>query len=130
MDDILAVHAARGQTNKTPVSSQGRNITVRCHSKAKKISKISTQITSPLLSVTEYKISIMIWRSYFYPPLPRHLVVWVVVATDAEAKQLAGSALNLEPLDLQGTLKEPVAGLKVPVTAPQEMHAADWQEVS
>lgn len=70
------------------------------------------------------------WRLYFYPPLPRHLVVWVVVTTDAEAKELAGGALNLEPLDLQRTLKEPVAGLKVPVTAPQEMHTADGQEVS
>lgn len=57
-------------------------------------------------------------------------MVWVVVTTDAEAKELAGGALNLEPLDLQGALEEPVAGLKVPVTAPQEMHAADGQEVS
>lgn len=94
------------------------------------IQKMSTPITAPLLSVAEYIISIMMWRSHFYPPLPRHLVVWVVVTTDAEAKKLAGSALNLEPLDLQGTLKEPVAGLKVPVTAPQEMHTADGQEVS
>lgn len=53
-----------------------------------------------------------------------------MVTTDAEAKELAGSALDLEPLDLQGTLKEPVASLKVPVTAPQEMHTADGQEVS
>lgn len=37
MDDILTVHATRGQTNNTPVSSPGRNITVRCHSAAKKI---------------------------------------------------------------------------------------------
>lgn len=43
--------------------------------------------------------------SCFYPPLPRHLVVRIVVTTDAEAKELAGSALDLEPLDLQGTLK-------------------------
>lgn len=45
-------------------------------------------------------------------------MVRVVVTTNAEAKKLAGSALNLEPLDLQGALKEPVAGLQVPVTAP------------
>lgn len=53
-----------------------------------------------------------------------------MVTTDAEAKELAGGALNLEPLDLQGALKEPVAGLKVPVAAPQEMHTADGQKVS
>lgn len=53
-----------------------------------------------------------------------------MVATDAEAKELAGGALNLEPLDLQGALEEPVAGLQVPVAAPQEVHAADGQEVS
>lgn len=70
------------------------------------------------------------WMSYLYPPLPRHLVVGVVVTTDAEAKELAGGTLDLEPLDLKGTLKEPVAGLKVPVAAPQEMHTADGQEVS
>lgn len=58
------------------------------------------------------------------------MVVGVVVTTDAEAKELAGGALDLEPLDLQGTLQEPVASLKVPVAAPQEMHAADGQEVS
>lgn len=52
-------------------------------------------------------------------------MIWVVVTTDAEAKKLAGRALNLEPLDLKGTLKEPVAGLKVPVAAPQEMDTAD-----
>lgn len=57
-------------------------------------------------------------------------MVWVVVATDAEAKELAGGALNLEPLDLQGALEEPVASLQVPVAAPQEVHAADGQEVS
>lgn len=57
-------------------------------------------------------------------------MVRVVVTTDAEAEELAGSALNLEPLDLQGTLEEPVAGLEVPVTSPQEMHTADGQEVS
>lgn len=53
-----------------------------------------------------------------------------MVTTDAEAKELAGGALDLEPLDLQGTLKQPVACLKVPVAAPQEMHTADGQEVS
>ncbi|TNN83192.1 hypothetical protein EYF80_006525 [Liparis tanakae] len=58
-----------------------------------------------------------------------HLVVGVVVTTDAEAKELASGALDLEPLDLQGTLQEPVAGLKVPVAAPQEMHTADGQEL-
>lgn len=57
-------------------------------------------------------------------------MVWVVVTTDAEAKQLAGGVLNLESLDLQGALEEPVAGLEVPVAAPQEVHAADWEEVS
>lgn len=72
----------------------------------------------------------MAWRSHFYPPLPRHLMIWVVVTTDAEAKKLAGCALNLEPLDLEGALEEPVAGLKVPVAAPQEMHTADGEEVS
>lgn len=75
-------------------------------------------------------ISTTMWRSYIYPPLPRHLVVGVVVTTDAEAKELASGALDLEPLDLQGTLQEPVAGLKVPVAAPQEMHTAHGQEVS
>lgn len=53
-----------------------------------------------------------------------------MVTTDAEAKKLAGGALDLEPLNLQGTLEEPVAGLQVPVAAPQEMHTADGQEVS
>lgn len=53
-----------------------------------------------------------------------------MVTTDAEAKELAGSALDLVPLDLQRALKEPVASLKVPVTAPEEMHTADGQEVS
>lgn len=57
-------------------------------------------------------------------------MVWVVVTTDAEAKQLAGSVLNLETLDLQGGLEEPVAGLEVPVAAPQEVHAANGEEVS
>lgn len=53
-----------------------------------------------------------------------------MVTTDAEAKELAGSALDLEPLYLQGALKEPIAGLQVPVAAPQEMNTADGQEVS
>lgn len=57
-------------------------------------------------------------------------MVGVVVAADAEAKELAGGALDLEPLDLQGALQQPVAGLQVPVAAPQEVHAADGQEVS
>lgn len=48
-----------------------------------------------------------------------------MVAADAEPKKLAGSALNLEPLNLQRALKEPVAGLKVPVATPQEMNTAD-----
>lgn len=39
-------------------------------------------------------------RSRFHPPLPGHLMVWVVETTDAEAKELAGSVLNLESLDL------------------------------
>lgn len=57
-------------------------------------------------------------------------MVGVVVAADAEAKELAGGALDLEPLDLQGALQQPVAGLQVPVAAPQEVHAANGQEVS
>lgn len=65
----------------------------------------------------------------FYPPLPRHLVVGIVVTTDAEAKELAGGVLDLESLDLQGALEQPVAGLQVPVASPQEMHAANGQEV-
>lgn len=69
-------------------------------------------------------------RSRFHPPLPGHLMVRVVVTADAEAKQLAGGVLNLEPLDLEGALEEPVAGLEVPVAAPQEVHAADGEEVS
>lgn len=69
-------------------------------------------------------------RLCFHLPLSRHLVVRVVVAADAEAKELAGSALNLEPLDLQRALQQPVASLQVPVAAPQEVHAADGQEVS
>lgn len=69
-------------------------------------------------------------RSRFHPPLPGHLMVWVVVTTDAEAEQLAGGVLNLQSLDLQGGLEEPVAGLEVPVAAPQEVHAADGKEVS
>lgn len=56
-------------------------------------------------------------------------MVGVVVAADAEAKELAGGALDLEPLDLQGALQQPVASLQVPVAAPQEVHAADGQEV-
>ena len=63
------------------------------------------------------------------PPLPRHLVVGVVVAADAEAKELAGGALDLEPLGLQGALEQAVAGLQVPVTAPQKVDTADRQEV-
>lgn len=57
-------------------------------------------------------------------------MVGVVVTADAEAEELAGGALDLESLDLQGALKEPVAGLEVPVAAPQKMHAADGQEMS
>lgn len=57
-------------------------------------------------------------------------MVWVVVTTDAEAKQLASGVLNLESLDLQGALEEPVASLEVPVAAPQEVHAANGEEVS
>ena len=57
-------------------------------------------------------------------------MVGIVVTADAEAKELAGSALDLEPLRLQGALEEPVASLQVPVAAPQEMHAAHRQEVS
>lgn len=53
-----------------------------------------------------------------------------MVTADAEAEKLAGGVLNLESLDLQGALEEPVAGLEVPVTAPQEVHAADGEEVS
>lgn len=68
-------------------------------------------------------------RLCFYPPLPRHLVVGIVVTTDAEVKELAGCTLNLESLDLQGTLKEPVASLQVPVAAPQKMNTADGQKV-
>lgn len=56
-------------------------------------------------------------------------MVGVVVAADAEAKELAGGALDLEPLDLQGALQQPVASLQVPVAAPQEVHAANGQEV-
>lgn len=69
-------------------------------------------------------------RSRFHPPLPGHLMVRVVVTADAEAKQLAGGVLNLEPLDLEGALEESVAGLEVPVAAPQEVHAADGEEMS
>lgn len=69
-------------------------------------------------------------RSRFHPPLPGHLMVWVVVTTDAEAEKLAGGVLNLESLDLQGALEEPVAGLEVPVAPPQQVHAADGEEVS
>lgn len=56
-------------------------------------------------------------------------MVGVVVTADAEAEQLAGGVLNLEPLDLQGALEEPVAGLEVPVAAPQQVHTADGEEV-
>lgn len=69
-------------------------------------------------------------RSCFHPPLSGHLMVWVVMTTDAEAEKLAGGVLNLESLDLQGALEEPVAGLEVPVAPPQEVHAADGEEVS
>lgn len=72
----------------------------------------------------------MTQRSRFHPPLPGHLMVWVVVTADAEAEKLAGGVLNLESLDLQGALEEPVAGLEVPVAPPQEVHAADGEEVS
>lgn len=84
--------------------------------------------TSLIKSTTHFHLDVEV--IYIYPPLPGHMVVGVVVTTDAEAKELAGGALDLEPLDLQGTLQEPVASLKVPVAAPQEMHAADGQEVS
>lgn len=57
-------------------------------------------------------------------------MVRVVVATDAETEKLAGGVLNLESLDLQGALEEPVAGLEVPVAAPQEVHTADGEEMS
>lgn len=69
-------------------------------------------------------------RSRFHPPLSGHLMVRVVMTTDAEAEKLAGGVLNLESLDLQGALEEPVAGLEVPVAPPQEVHAADGEEVS
>lgn len=72
---------------------------------------------------------IMHFYCFLDPPLPRHLVVGVVVAADAEAKELAGGALDLEPLGLQGALEQAVAGLQVPVTAPQEVDTADRQEV-
>lgn len=86
----------------------------------------SPGVTEQIISAAAAKTA----RSCFHPPLPRHLVVGVVVAADAEAKELAGSTLDLEPLDLQGALQQPVAGLQVPVAAPQEVHAADGQEVS
>lgn len=148
MNDILTVHASRSNNqNKTSTSSQRRNLSERCHSSVGysftsaflALEKVNIQryqqqkqnLCFMLLSKsTSTVISITMWRSYFHPPLPRHLVVGVVVTTDAEAKELAGGALDLEPLDLQGTLKEPVAGLKVPVAAPQEMNTADGQEVS
>lgn len=46
------------------------------------------------------KLSVLLSGLYFYPPLPGHLVVGIVVTADAQAKELAGSALDLEPLDL------------------------------
>lgn len=67
---------------------------------------------------------------FFYPPLPGHLVVGIVVTADAEAKELAGGVLDLGALNVEGTLEEPVASLQVPVTPPQEVHTADGQEVS
>lgn len=56
-------------------------------------------------------------------------MVGVVVAADAKAKELAGGALDLLPLGLQRALQQPVARLKVPVVPPQQMDAADRQEV-
>ena len=145
MDDILTVHASRSnnQNKKTlhhPWWEMCWKVSLLCGS----VSALSAlwRRTSTYIDtrnstiawcccwVNPHLISAMKRRLYFHPPLSRHLVVWVVVTTDAEAEELAGGALNLEPLDLQGTLEEPVAGLEVPVASPQEMHTADGQEVS
>jgi hypothetical protein len=56
-------------------------------------------------------------------------VIGVVAATHAEAKELAGSALNLLPLCLSGTLQELVAVLQIPVIATVLVDATDSQEV-
>lgn len=57
-------------------------------------------------------------------------MVGIVVTADAEAEELAGSALDLQSLHLQGALKKPVAGLQIPVAAPEKMHTADGEEMS
>lgn len=62
-------------------------------------------------------------------PLSRQLVVGIVAAADAEAEELAGSALDLLPLGLRGALQELVAVLQVPVVAPVLMDAPNGQEV-
>lgn len=62
-------------------------------------------------------------------PLSRQLVVGVVAAAYTEAKELAGSALDLLPLSLCGALQELVAVLQVPVIAPVLVDATDGQKV-
>lgn len=137
MDGILTVHASRSKI-KPWHDLRGETSYERCHLSVGDFlpfqhygKQISGNISTfgPHCGVNPHLIPTVLWRLCFYPPLPRHLVVGIVVTTDAEVKELAGRSLNLESLDLQGTLKEPVASLQVPVAAPQEMHAADGQEM-
>lgn len=52
-----------------------------------------------------------------------------MVAADAQAEEFAGRALDLQSLGLQRTLQEPIAVLKVPVAAPQQVNAAHGEEM-
>lgn len=56
-------------------------------------------------------------------------MVRVVPAPDTEAKEFAGSALDLLTLRLQGALEELVSVLKIPVITPVLVDAPDGQEM-
>lgn len=62
-------------------------------------------------------------------PFSRQLVVRVVPTPDTEAKEFAGSALDLLALGFQGALQQLVAVLQVPVVPPVLVDAPNGQEV-
>lgn len=62
-------------------------------------------------------------------PFSRQLVVRVVPTADTEAKEFAGSALDLLALGFQGALQQLVAVLQIPVVPPVLVDAPNGQEV-
>lgn len=56
-------------------------------------------------------------------------MVGIVPTPDTEAKEFAGSALDLLALGFQVALQQLVAGLQVPVVPPVLVDAPDGQEV-